>query len=198
MKKLIFILSFSLSAKEITLNDVYTQAVLIQDHIHFLLKHYGIKHHYNVIMREDLVRTKLQPRDSWQKAYEILVKINMLRKSNNLPRIEPVGMEPVEKLNPDMVYGMTQRVLTEIRIFEVRKGIKIPNFKLKSFTNKTPLDVYNTLGHISMAFDELNRSSLSPSYVYAETIRIYGDLTMILNKLNIKDNTRMIEGYSVF
>ena len=113
----------------------------------------------------------------------------MLRNSNNLPRIEPVGMEPVEKLDPDMVYGMTQRVLTEIKIFEVRKGIIAPKFQLKSFKNKTPLDVYNMLGHISASFDELNRSSLSPSYVFAETIRIYEDLTMILNRLNIKDNT---------
>jgi len=186
---LIFLLTISLSAKIITPNDVYSQSMLIQDHIHFLLKHYGIKHDHKGIVKRTHISTILKPRNAWQKSYEILVKINMLRAIYNLSRIEPIGMEPVENLNPDMVYGMTQRVLAEIIIFEVRKDILTPTFKVKSYKNKTPLDVYNTFSHISASFDELNRSELSPSYVFSETMRIYDDITIILKHLGIKDAT---------
>ena len=182
-------LVLSLSAKVITPNDVYAQSKLIQEHVHFLLKYYDIKHDHLGITKRTTISTRLKPRNAWQKSYEILVKINMLRDNYNLSRIEPVGMEPVEKLNPDMVYGQTQRILAELKIFEVRKDIKVPNFTLKKYKNKTPLDVYNTFSHISASLDELNRSELSPSYVFAETMRIYDDLSIILKHLNIKDNT---------
>jgi len=182
-------LALGLSAKIITPNDVYAQSRLIQDHVHFLLKYYDIKHDHKGIIKRTIISTRLKPRNAWQKSYEILVKINMLRDNYNLSRIEPVGMEPVEKLNPEMVYGQTQRILAELRIFEVRKDIKMPVFTLKQYKNKTPLDVYNAFSHISASLDELNRSELSPSYVFAETMRIYDDLSIILKHLNVKDNT---------
>ena len=179
----------SLSAKIITPNDVYSQSILIQEHVHFLLKYYAINHDHDGIMKRATISTRLKPRNAWQKSYEILVKINMLRVNYNLSRIEPVGMEPVEQLNPDMVYGQTQRILAELKIFEVRKDIFVPEFKTHKYKNKTPLDVYNAFSHISASFDELNRSELSPSYVFAETMRIYDDLSIILNHLHIEDNT---------
>ncbi|WP_324170561.1 hypothetical protein [Sulfurimonas sp.] len=186
---LILFLMLGLSAKTITPNDSYAQSMLIQEHMHFLLKHYGVKHDHKGILKKNTFSTKLRPRNIWQKSYEILVKINILRTLNNLSRIEPVGMEPVEQLNPDVVYGQTQRVLTEIKIFEVRMFIEVPDFKLKSYTHKNMLDVYNSFSQISAAFDELNRFELSPSYIFAETMRIYDDLTIILAHLNIKDET---------
>ncbi len=191
MKQIVFtlFLVLGLSAKTITTNDVYAQSMLIQKHVHFLLKYNGIEHKHSDILDKNTFLTKLKPRNSWQKSYEILVKINMLRTSNNLSNIQPIGVEPVEQLNPDMVYGQTQRILTEIKIFETRMSIDVPIFKLKTYTKKTPLDVYNSFSHISMAFDELNRSELSPSYVFAETMRIYDELTIILAYLNIKNET---------
>jgi len=191
MKKivLIFLLPFALLAKTITPNDVYAQSILIEKHIHFLLKLYGLKHHHADIIKRTELHTKLKPRNAWQKSYEIMVKVNMLRASHNLSRIEPVGMEPVEQLNPDMVYGQTQRILAELEIYEVRKGIEVPKFQLNVYKNKTPLDVYNTFARVSAALDELNGAELSPSYVFAETMRIYDDLTIVLKHLHIKDDT---------
>jgi len=182
-------LTLVLSAKVITPNDVYAQSLLIQNHVHFLLKHYGISHDHDGIRQRATISTRLKPRNAWQKSYEILVKINMLRDNYGLSRIEPVGMEPVEQLNPEMVYGQTQRILAELKIFEVRKEINLPHFTTKKYKNKTPLDVYNTFSYISASFDELNRAELSPSYVFAETMRIYDDLSTILKQLNIKDST---------
>ena len=191
MRFLLFILLFtlSLSAKNITPNEVYAQTILIQNHVHFLLKHYGYKHNHKKDLEKGLVSVKFKPRNAWQKAYEVLVKINILRISHGYPRIEPIGMEPVENLNPDMVYEMTQRILAEIEIFEVREDIKVPTFELKTFKNKTPVDVYNSFTTISTSFNQLNRSDFSPNYVFSQAMRIYDDLTIILNKLDIKDDT---------
>ncbi len=192
MKKLflIFLLSSSLFAKIITPNDVYSLSVLIQDHLHFLLKHYKVEHHHDAIMKRDrILFTKLKPRNIWQKSYEILVKINMLRESHNLPRIVPIGIEAIENLNPDMVYGMNERILAELRIFETRMDIVVPKFEIKKFTNKIPLDNYNAYVDISASFDELNKRFLTPSYVYAETMRIYDEITHILDYLKIEDYT---------
>ena len=189
MKKiaLLCLLTLIVSANKITPNEVYAQSELIQKHVHFLLKHYSIKH--TPLKDKVIFSTSLKPRDVWQKAYEILIKINMFRAAHGMVRMEPVGMEPVEHLNPDMVYGQTQRILTEIKIAETRLGIKIPKFQLKKYKNKKPLDVFNNFSRISIAFDELNRSELSPNYVFAETMRIYDDLTTILNYLGLEDNT---------
>ena len=186
---LLLLLTLGLSAKIITSNEVYAQSILIQDHVHFLLKHYGIEHNHDGTIQKTVISTKLKPRNTWQKSYEILVKINMLRATHDMSRIEPVGMEPVEELHPDMVYGMTQRVLAELEIFEARKSIKVPNFELHIYKNKTSLDIYNAFSHVSASLNELNRSDFKPEHVFAETMRIYDDLTIVLKYLDIPDNT---------
>jgi len=191
MKKLLFLLLFStgIFAKVITPTDVYGQVMLIQEELHDLLKHYGVAHDEKGIIQRTTIKTALKPRNVWQLTYEIAIKINMLRISNNLPIIEPVNMEPVLHLNPDLVYEQTQRILTEIKIFKVRKDIKILKYETEVYKNKTPLDVFNALSRISAMFDELNQASFTPSYVFGESMRVYNDLTTILNHLSIEDNT---------
>jgi hypothetical protein len=186
---LLIIFVFSLSAKTLTPNDVYAQSALIKEHLNFLLKYYNIKHNHEEIVKTTLLNAPVLPRNTWQKSFEILVKINLLRVKHNYARIEPIGMEPVINLNPSMVYGMTRRVLVELEIYERREQIRVPNFTLKKFYNKTPLDVFNSLSYISASFDELNKMQLSPSFIFSESMRIYDDLTIILRHLEIQDNT---------
>jgi len=191
MKKIVFIvlLSLSLSAKTITTNDVYSQVMLITDEIHFLLKYYGIKHDHDGIMKRTKVTTRLKPRNTWQITYEMMVKINILREGHGLPEIEPINMSPVLNLNPDLVYEQTQRILTELKIFKIREEIQSPIFEEKTFKGKTPIDVYNSLTHVSKSFDELNKGIVTPSYVFGEQMRLYDDITLVLQQLNISDKT---------
>ncbi len=191
MKKIILLLllTFSLSAKTITPNQVYAQTMLITQKLHFLLKYYGIEHDHEGIMKRTTISTKLKPRNTWQITYEIMVKINILREDKGLPFIEPVNMSPILNLNPDLVYEQTQRILTELEIFMKREEIEFPQHKKKSYTSKTPIDVYNALSHISRSFDELNKGIVTPSYVFAEQMRLYDDITLILEQLHIVDNT---------
>jgi len=186
---LLYLLTFSLFSKNITPNDVYSQVMLISDEIHFLLKHYDVKHDHEGIIKRVKISTKLRPRNTWQKTYEIMVKINILRDEYGLPIVEPANMSPVLHLNPDLVYEQTQRILTEIQIFKLRKGLKSPVFKVKKYTGKTPVDVFNGLSHISASFDELNKGGVTPSFVFAENMRLFDDITLILQHLNIVDKT---------
>ena len=186
---LIFLLTLGLSAKSITPNEVYTQVMIITDEMHFLLKYYGIKHDHEGIVRRTKISTKLKPRNVWQITYEIMVKINILREEHDLPIIEPVNMSPVLHLNPDLVYEQTQRILAELEIFMKRAEIKHPEHKIQVYKGKTPLDVYIGLTHISASFDELNGGRFSPSYVFGEQMRLYDDITLILQHLQIQDKT---------
>jgi len=192
IKVLIIALFFSTTifAKIITANEVYGQVRLIQGQVHNLHKHFGIQHHHDDEGTVDeQIKTKLKPRNSWQKTYEILVKINILRNENYLPTIEPVNMTPELNLNPNLVYEMTQRIITELNIFQYMLDIKIVTPKLKKYQGKSSLDVFNGLNHISSSLDQLNKIGFTPSYVFGENMRVYDDLTIILQHLNIKDKT---------
>ena len=192
MKKLLLLLimlTLSLSAKSMTPNEVYSQVMLIQEEVHYLLKYYNTPHDHDGIMERVHVRTKLKPRNVWQKSYEIMVKINILRNEYNLPTVEPVNMAPVLDLNPDLVYEQTQRILTELKIFRVRLGIKDRVYKLKTYKGKTPLDVYIGLSHVSASLDELNKGGVTPSFVFGENMRVYDDISLVLQYFNIEDKT---------
>ena len=191
MRKIILLIlvTLSLSAKNITPSEVYSQVMLITEEMHFLLKYYDIEHDHDGIIKRTTISTKLKPRNVWQMTYEIMVKINILREEYDLPVIEPVNMAPILNLNPDLVYEQTQRILTELQIFKTRQGIVSPSFEMKTYKGKTPLDVFIGLTHISFSFDELNGGRFSPSYVFGEQMRLYDDITLILHYLQIPDKT---------
>ena len=191
IKNLLLVVLFYSCAisKNITPSEVYSQVMLISDELHHILKYYDVDHDHEGIINRVEIDAKLKPRNVWQKSYEIMVKINILREGNGFPIIRPVNMTPVLNLNPDLVYGQTQRILTELKIFKLRVGIPEKAFIEKSFKGKTPLDVYNGLSHISASLDELNKGGFTPSYVFGENMRIYDDLTIILQHLNIEDKT---------
>ncbi len=185
----VFILTISINAKKITPNEVYGQVRLITDEIHFLLKHYDIAHDHDGIVKKVKKSTEVEPRNVWQKSYEIMIKINMFRILNGLSIIEPVNLEPILSMNPALVYEQTQRILTEIRVLKYRIGLTNEPYKLKTYKNKTALDVFNAFSHISLSFDELNQSEIKTSYVFGETLRIYDDLSTILEHLKLTDKT---------
>jgi len=186
---IVILLFISLEAKELTPSDVYSQVMLIKDNIHSLLKYYDIKHEHKAIQNRVMVKIPLKPRNVWQKTYEIMIKINILRDEHNLPIIEPINMPPVANLNPDLVYEQTQRIITELKIFETRLSIPISKENLQKVKGKTPLDVFNALNGISLTIDELNKNKVTPSYVFGENMRVYDDISLILDTLNIEDNT---------
>ena len=186
---MLFFMFVSIYAKGITPSEVFSQVELISKQTNDLLKYNGIKYNQKMITNKENIYAHLKPRNVWQKTYEIMIKINILRKMHTLPVIEPVNLEPVLELHPDLVYEQTQRILTELKIYKRRMGIDIKNYQVSTYKNKTPLDVYNALSYISVSLDMLNKTSFTPSYVFGETMRVYDDLSSVLQHLGIVDNT---------
>lgn len=185
----IVILVFFISgayAKEASPSDVYKQVVMIQQELELIKKYFKIT---KKAQYEKVKTSQLAPRHTWQKAYEILVKINILRRTNGMSVIEPVNLEPRIKLKPILVYEMTQRILTEIKIFKYRHDIAEQIKKVPNFHNKTPIDVFNKLREVSIDMDIINGLEFTPSYVFGEAMRIYEDISMILKQLKIEDKS---------
>lgn len=189
MGKLIFLLFLfagSLFAnRTITPSDVYAEVMDIKKEIHLIKEHFNIKKKISAIP----ITAPLEPRHAWQKTYEIIVKINMLRDKFDLPIIEPSNMQPVLKTDPSLTYEQTQRILTELKILKKRFSIDAKVSSKGDYYNKKPTDVYNLLNEASLELDTLNGKAFNPSYVFGETMRIYDDISIILHSLNINNET---------
>ncbi len=75
---------------------VYSQAMQIEKEVELLKKHFAIT--TSKKSNPVPVLAPLQPRHARQKSYFILLKLNVLRNKNGLPRITPDTMEPVPVL----------------------------------------------------------------------------------------------------
>lgn len=164
-----------------TPSDVYTEALRIQGDINIISVHFNTA----MVTPPMPVQAQLKPRNAWQKSYEIMVKINILREKYNLPRMEEVQIKPLKHLDPGLTHGQVRRILTELDIFMTRVGISSRSPEAKLQTKKTPAGVYNLLNAISAQLDAVNGESFVPSHVFAQTMRIIDDLNLILARLNI-------------
>ncbi|ABK44612.1 hypothetical protein Mmc1_2111 [Magnetococcus marinus MC-1] len=170
---------------KISPSEVYTQAVQIEKELAILSKYFIIPGKPELF--EPFI-ANLQPRHVWQKSYFILVKLNLLRSKHGLPTIPPSAIQPVQQLDPVLVYEQTQRILTEIAIIKKRLGVDEKVSPAKAEVGKQPTDVFNKLHQISLAIDKLNHAPISPSSVFAEAMRVYEDVNTLISHLQL-DNT---------
>ena len=194
MKRLLILILFFLVASdvattalaaEITPADVYGQAVQIEKEITLLMEHLGVK----PVPPTPVIKAEIQPRHVWQKAYLLFTQINIFRHQHGLPRITPNAIEPVLNLPPGLVYEQTQRLLTELSLIKLQLGITARVSPPARVTGKTPVDVFNKLNHISRLLDALNGEDTTPTYVFAEVMRLNEDVDTILQHHHIFDNT---------
>ncbi|MCK5829752.1 MAG: hypothetical protein KAH20_05570 [Methylococcales bacterium] len=170
---------------EYTPSDVYTQALKIKQEVEVIRAHLNapktkIPQQFNL---------HFKPRHVWQKSYEIFIKINILRQNHQLPRITVSDLEPVKELDPGLVYEQTQRILAELAIFKDRQGITKKASQIPPQKDKTPADVYHLMNTISIQMDSINGKPFTPSFAFAQSMRVLEDLNTILAKLNIHDRT---------
>jgi len=193
IKQLLFLallntLTFSPVAHAIyqyTPSDVYTEALKVEQEVEIIRKHFNAPK----LKAPTRLNVRLKPRNTWQKTYEIFVKINILREKNQLLRIEETGLQPIKELNPVLVQEQVMRMLTELNIFKARVGITGHAKAAVQQQGKTPSDVYHLLDTISTQLDGINGKSFTPSFVFAQNMRILEDLNSIIAKLNIHDRT---------
>lgn len=186
MKRLIAVMLFlplllgvaAVHAAEITSSTVYAQALQVEKEIELL------RRHFNVTARNPVatVVADLQPRHVWQKTYGIMIKLNIFRRKHGLNGFAPVAIEPSLKLDPRITWAQTQRILTEIRIAKALLGIPGEVSPTAQVAGKQPIDVFNKLNQISYDLDALNGEAISPSYVYAEALRLDADINTIMRR----------------
>lgn len=172
------------SISEITPSHVYAQTVQIEKEVELLRRHYKITARNPVTP----VVFDIQSRHAWQKSHGILVKLNILRRKNGMDGFSPVAVEPSTRMEPAKVWEQTQRILTELRILKKQLGVVGEISPAAVVSGKQKIDVFNKLNEISYDLDALNGEGISPSYVYAEALRINEDINAILRSTNTLDS----------
>lgn len=174
----------SAQAVEATPNDVYAQAVRVEQEVELLKRHYqvGGKVEFAPVRNVDMKSEHV-----WSRTYVILLKLGKFRRVHGLPYIEPISIEPVLDMPPNPVWGMTQRILNEINILKYYLDIPGDAPAAVRVTGKRPIDVYNKLSEISLVLDLLNGAT-TPSEVYSETRRLNEDVNLVLRQLRIFEN----------
>ena len=182
---LFFSLSPLYGQSRITPSDVYSQATQIVKEIDIIKAHFKIKKKKTFAP----YLAKVTPRHSWHKSYVILVKINVLRQQQGLPRYSVGSMEPTKSVQPFLMFEQSQRILTELRIIKTSLGIKAKVSRPNHFVGKRPIDVFNILHDISLQLELINHEAINPTYVFAEVLRIFDDITFITAHFGVNDDT---------
>lgn len=190
MRRIVFLILYLIIvtpciAKEVSIDDVYQQAYRINEEIEILKNHFGIKEMIQVAP----IYANFTSSHTWQKTYEILFKLNVLRKEYDLPVIAVPAREPKLRPKPQIVFEQALRILTEIEIIKYQLDITKKSSSPPEFSGKTLADNFNLMNHISYQIDLLTGSSFTPSYVFAQAMRISEDVNSILDSLNIQDDT---------
>ena len=171
-------------AAEITPSDVYAQALRIEQETLELQRQLGITDAPEITKP---IKTELLPRHVWAKTYMVLTKITLFREQKKLPAVRPVAIEPLLNLTPFYPWAQTQRILTEMKIVEQALGLSIATPPTPVVTGKKPMDVFNKLNQISALWSVLVGGQITPSYVYAEAMRLNEDVSLLLQMQNIMD-----------
>ncbi|MCF6203134.1 MAG: hypothetical protein L3J59_05600 [Methylococcaceae bacterium] len=170
---------------EITPSDVYRKNLEIYKEIELIRKHFNSPKTTEAPNSGIFMR----PRNTSLKCYEILVKINILRTNKQLPRVAEVVLQPLKEFSPGLVYEQMIRILAELHIIKDRIGVNGKIQPVKQQFGKTVSDNYHLLETISNQLDGIIGKSFTPSYVFAQNMRILEEINTILGELSIRERT---------
>lgn len=176
----------TVSAAEITASDVYIQALRVNDEIKILKRYFNITEEATV----PIFTLSLTPRHVWQKSYEVLYKLNILREKLGMASLSSPSRQPQLNVSPAYPYEQILRILTEIDI--IKRHLEITEkteLSTAVVTGKTPTDNFNFLNKISVEIDFLNGSSFTSNNVFSQAMRALDDVNAILDHLEVRDNT---------
>lgn len=175
-------------AADITTNDVYLQVVKLNEEIKLLKQHFNVTEDVHTPQ----LTLNLSPRHTWQKTYEVLFKLNILREKIGMATLSIPSRQPMVHVSPSYSYEQVLRILTEINIIKRQLNITEEaklHISNNSIIGKTSTDNFNLLSHISHQLDVLNGISFTPSHVFSQAIRILDDINSLLEHLDILDET---------
>ena len=170
---------------DITPSDVFEKTLQISREVELIRKYFNSPKSAT----PERLGVFMRPRNTWLKSYEILVKINILRANNQLPRVAEVALQPLQNFDSGLVYEQMIRVLAELNIVKDRIGIRGQIHLVKQQAGKTVSDNYHLLEAISIQLDSIIGKSFSPSFVFAQNMRILEEINTLLAELNIRERT---------
>lgn len=166
-----------------TLDDIYTKGYQVLAEIQLIKKHLNIT---EAVHQPD-VSIEIFPKYNWQKSYEILYKINMLREKFGLPVIGVPSREPQLELSTQTRYEQMIRIITELQILKYILDISESVPPPPAFNGKTSTDVYNILNDASAELDLLNGKPLTASDTLSQAMRISEDVNFVIEALDVKN-----------
>lgn len=168
-----------------TVNEIYTKTAQITAEIQLIKKHFDIQE----TVEQPNVSIEMAPKYNWQKTYEILYKINVLREKLGLSIIGVPSREPQLELTTQTRYEQMVRVITELQILKHVLDISEVPPAQPVFEGKTTTDIYNVLNHASLELDLLNGKTLTPSDTLSQAMRVSEDVNFIMDAMDAKNTS---------
>lgn len=167
-------------------SEVQTQLTQINQEINLLRQHF---HSQENIQIHEIKKVEFPSRYSWQKTYEILFKINILREKLGLPILAVPSQQPSVEVTSLHIYEQTRRILIELELLKFHLNIEEKIMPIPPLSGKTTTDNFNLLNQISYQLDSISQVALTPSMVFSQVMRIYEDINALLETLEITDHT---------
>ncbi len=186
--------TYSAMAVTISPNDVYLQLLQVKADINLLKQHFNIQEE---ITTENL-EVQLLPRHTWQKSYEVLFKLNLLRQKLNLPVMAVPSWAPTVEVSSLHVYEQICRIRLELDLLKTYLNIPSPSpsppdsapvMTNSAKPDQTITDNFNLLNYLSYQLDPLNGTNFNPTTVFGQAMRIFADVNTLITELEIKDDT---------
>lgn len=134
-----------------------------------------------------------RPRHVLQKAREILLQVQQLRKLNGLAE-KPVPSFPVTEITPADVENMVKQVLLDVKDLRGKFSVKKTAAAAPKPSGKTPTDVYGHLALVGLQVQGLGIPKTVPNSVYRVGMTINSDLQLIRKALGHADAVPMQTG----
>jgi hypothetical protein len=172
----------SLHAIEKTPNDVFTKILVIRSQVEKIRALHHIDSPWPVVPPQ----TNKTPSHVLQKCFEVMEKINRLRRIEKLGEIT-IPSYPARNITPNEVYDLVERLEQEFWLVLAHRH-DIPPYYLTSHSipGKTPNDVYRELWAISYALNPLlGMRGVSPNDAYALSELILAEIRFLRNSQNL-------------
>lgn len=119
-----------------------------------------------------------RPRHVLQKAREVMVKVQLLRKINGLPNTE-MPIMPARDIRPSDVLRLVERIHEDLAELRPIFGVSGPPETIEKPRGKTASDVYHSLHHVSAQLDQLGIPRVVPNDVYRVALTVLHSLEEI-------------------
>jgi hypothetical protein len=138
--------------------------------------------------------TDRRPRHVLQKAREVLIKVQTVRKLNGLAE-KPVPAFPVTEVKPADVKAMVERILADVKDLRSKFNVSKTAAAAALPSGKTPTDVYANLAAAGLHIDGLGLPKTVPNEVYQVALTIIGDLKHVASATGMSiDSVAMQSG----